>query len=171
MIKEYQLRVLPEVAASEQKLSSYLQHEEGLDAKILSVLVNDARFEGYHDIKDVHKHRLIEIQEFFETYKRLEPHKWVKIRDWKNAQEQYIAAGKALPKGYTIGINYYNAAVCADELGNQEEALGYYTKASEIENFPLKSRAMFNIGRLEEQLSRKTEAIATYGDEYRYGYY
>jgi len=84
-------------------------------------------------------------------------------KDWKNAQEQYIAAGKALPKGYTIGINYYNAAVCADELGNQEEALGYYTKASEIENFPLKSRAMFNIGRLQEQLSRKTEAIATYG--------
>ena len=28
----------------------------------------------------------IEIQEFFETYKRLEPHKWVKVREWKDAQ-------------------------------------------------------------------------------------
>jgi inorganic pyrophosphatase len=64
-----------------------IEDEEGLDAKILSVLVNDARFEGYHDITDVHKHRLVEIQEFFETYKRLEPHKWVKVREWKNATE------------------------------------------------------------------------------------
>jgi inorganic pyrophosphatase len=64
-----------------------IEDEEGLDTKILSVLVNDARFEGYHDITDVHKHRLIEIQEFFETYKRLEPHKWVKVREWKNAKE------------------------------------------------------------------------------------
>jgi inorganic pyrophosphatase len=63
-----------------------IEDEEGLDAKILSVLVNDVRFEGYHNITDVHKHRLIEIQEFFETYKRLEPHKWVKVREWKDAQ-------------------------------------------------------------------------------------
>jgi inorganic pyrophosphatase len=27
------------------------------------------------------------IQEFFETYKRLEPHRWAKTRDWKNAAE------------------------------------------------------------------------------------
>lgn len=64
-----------------------IEDEEGPDAKILSVLVNDARSEGYHDINDIHKHRLVEIQEFFETYKRLEPHKWVKIRTWKNANE------------------------------------------------------------------------------------
>jgi len=51
------------------------------------VLVNDARFEGYKDIADVHKHQLIEIREFFETYKRLEPHKWVKFKGWKNAEE------------------------------------------------------------------------------------
>ena len=64
-----------------------IEDEEGIDAKILSVLVNDARSEGYWDITDIHKHRLVEIQEFFETYKRLEPHKWVKIREWKNAQQ------------------------------------------------------------------------------------
>jgi inorganic pyrophosphatase len=64
-----------------------IEDEEGIDAKILSVLVNDARFEGYSDIAAVHRHRLIEIQEFFETYKRLEPHKWVKVREWKNAQD------------------------------------------------------------------------------------
>ncbi|MFB3887873.1 MAG: inorganic diphosphatase [Candidatus Bathyarchaeia archaeon] len=64
-----------------------IEDEAGLDAKVLSVLVNDARFEGYHDISDIHQHQLKEIQEFFETYKRLEPHKWAKAKEWKNAKE------------------------------------------------------------------------------------
>jgi len=64
-----------------------IEDEKGEDPKILSVLVNDARFEGYREINDVHKHKLKEIQEFFETYKRLEPHKWVKFKEWKNVKE------------------------------------------------------------------------------------
>ncbi len=64
-----------------------MEDEEGLDSKILSVLVNDRRFEGYNDITDVQKHQLTEIQEFFDTYKRLEPHGWVKVRGWRNADE------------------------------------------------------------------------------------
>ncbi|MEM2105442.1 MAG: inorganic diphosphatase [Candidatus Bathyarchaeia archaeon] len=64
-----------------------IEDENGIDPKILSVLVNDARFDGYNDISDVHPHKLREIQEFFETYKRLEPHKWVKFKEWKNAEE------------------------------------------------------------------------------------
>jgi len=64
-----------------------IEDEKGEDPKILSVLVNDARFEGYRDIIDVHPHKLREIQEFFETYKRLEPHKWVRFKEWKNAEE------------------------------------------------------------------------------------
>lgn len=61
--------------------------EKGEDPKILSVLVNDARFEGYEDISNVHPHKLREIQDFFETYKRLELHKWVKFKEWRNAKE------------------------------------------------------------------------------------
>jgi inorganic pyrophosphatase len=64
-----------------------VEDEKGEDAKVLSVPVNDARFDGYHDIADVHPHKLMEIQEFFETYKRLEPHKWVKFKKWKNSEE------------------------------------------------------------------------------------
>jgi inorganic pyrophosphatase len=63
-----------------------IEDEKGVDPKILAVLADDARFEGIKDIKDIHSHRLREIQEFFETYKRLEPHKWVKIKEWKNAE-------------------------------------------------------------------------------------
>lgn len=64
-----------------------IEDEHGDDPKILSVLINDVRFNGINDIKDVHEHRLKEIQEFYETYKRLEPHKWVKFKEWKNAKE------------------------------------------------------------------------------------
>jgi inorganic pyrophosphatase len=63
-----------------------IEDEKGEDPKILSVLADDKRFEGIKDIIDIHKHRLKEIQEFFETYKRLEPHKWVKIKEWENAE-------------------------------------------------------------------------------------
>ncbi len=75
-----------------------IEDEEGLDTKILSVLVNDARFKGYHDIADVHKHRLVEIQEFFETYKRLEPHKWVKVREWMNAEQACVVVKNAMER-------------------------------------------------------------------------
>jgi inorganic pyrophosphatase len=64
-----------------------IEDEKGEDPKILSVPMNDARFEGYKNINDVHEHKLKEIQEFFETYKRLEPRKWVKFKEWKNAKE------------------------------------------------------------------------------------
>jgi Inorganic pyrophosphatase len=64
-----------------------MEDEEGEDPKILSVPVNDPRFNGFHDITDAHPHKLREIQEFFEVYKRLEPHKWVKFKAWKNSRE------------------------------------------------------------------------------------
>jgi len=63
-----------------------IRDEKGEDPKILSVLVNDARFKGYGDIADVHPDKLREIQEFFETYKRLEPSKWAKFKEWKNSK-------------------------------------------------------------------------------------
>lgn len=64
-----------------------MEDEAGPDTKILSVLVNDARFEGINDITDIHRNRLVEVQEFFETYKRLEPRKWVKVKEWLNAKQ------------------------------------------------------------------------------------
>jgi inorganic pyrophosphatase len=64
-----------------------MEDEEGEDPKILSVPLSDPRFNGFHDITDVHPHLLKEIQEFFEVYKRLEPKKWVKFKSWKNAEE------------------------------------------------------------------------------------
>lgn len=66
-----------------------IEDENGADPKILSVLLDDARFEGVQNITDIHIHQLREIQEFFETYKRLEPHKWVKIKGWQTAESAH----------------------------------------------------------------------------------
>lgn len=75
-----------------------MEDEEGLDSKILSVLANDRRFEGYSDIGDVQKHQLTEIQEFFETYKRLQPCSWVKIKGWRNRAEALLVVEDALKR-------------------------------------------------------------------------
>lgn len=75
-----------------------VEDEKGEDAKILSVPTNDARFDGYHDITDVHPHRLREIQEFFETYKRLERTKWAKFKGWKKAEEAVSIVNHAIEK-------------------------------------------------------------------------
>ena len=64
-----------------------LEDEEGEDPKILSVPVRDPRFGGVKGLSDVHPHKLAEIREFFEVYKRLEPRKWVKFKSWGNAEE------------------------------------------------------------------------------------
>lgn len=64
-----------------------MEDEKGEDPKILCAPLNDVRFEGIKDIKDVHPNKLKEIQEFFETYKRLEPHKYSKFKEWKNSEE------------------------------------------------------------------------------------
>lgn len=83
-------------------------------------------------------------------------------KDWKNAQEQYLAAANAAPRAYTAGLNLYNAAVCADEQGLADDAIAGFNKALESDNFNLKSRALFSIGRIEEQRSNKDAAIASY---------
>jgi inorganic pyrophosphatase len=64
-----------------------MEDEKGEDSKILSVPIKDSRFDGYQKLSDVPPSLLKEIQEFFETYKRLESSKWVKIKTWKEAEE------------------------------------------------------------------------------------
>lgn len=62
-----------------------MEDEKGRDPKILAVPIQDPRFTGVQDLSDAHPHVLKEIQEFFETYKRLEPRKWVNFNGWEDA--------------------------------------------------------------------------------------
>lgn len=62
-----------------------MEDEAGIDHKIIAVPQEkiDPRFKELQDIKDLPEHLKKEIQEFLETYKRLEPDKFVKITGWK----------------------------------------------------------------------------------------
>lgn len=81
---------------------------------------------------------------------------------YEDALMFYELAAASVKNSYTEGLSYFNAAACADEMGDNEKALSYYEKASKVETFPLVPRAIFNAGRLYEALSKNDEAIASY---------
>ncbi|MFP3984935.1 MAG: inorganic diphosphatase [Candidatus Bathyarchaeia archaeon] len=64
-----------------------MEDESGEDPKILCVPTDDPRFNGINYLADIQSHILKEIQEFFETYKRLEPHKWSRFKTWKDSED------------------------------------------------------------------------------------
>ena len=83
-------------------------------------------------------------------------------KDWEKALDFYQKAGNALPDAYSAGIAYFNAAACADELQQYDKALELYTLSAASDDFSLKPRALFNIGRLEESLSHSDKALEAY---------
>ncbi len=83
-------------------------------------------------------------------------------KEWEKAMLMYEKAALALPHAYTAGIAYFNAGSCADELQQYEKALEFYMLSAQIESFPLRPRALFNVGRLEEQLNHADKASEAY---------
>ncbi|MEX2680852.1 MAG: inorganic diphosphatase [Candidatus Sigynarchaeota archaeon] len=59
-----------------------MEDEQGIDNKILSVSINDPHYSGYDYIKEIPKHVLDEIAEFFRTYKNLENPKYARVKEW-----------------------------------------------------------------------------------------
>ena len=49
-----------------------MRDEKGQDDKIIAVHVDDPEYDSYHDIADIPRHRLRELQRFFLDYKVLE---------------------------------------------------------------------------------------------------
>jgi len=64
-----------------------MEDEKGKDDKLICVPIKDPRWDHVKDIKDLPDHFVKEIAHFFETYKALEPKKWVKIKETKGAKE------------------------------------------------------------------------------------
>ncbi len=83
-------------------------------------------------------------------------------KSYKEALKFYELAAKADDSHYIAGIACFNVAACADELGDKEKAAKFYEKASQIEEFPLIPRALFNLARMKESMGKKDEAISVY---------
>lgn len=63
-----------------------MRDEKGVDEKILGVPLADPRFDRIDDISQVQKHWLIEIENFFDTYKVVEIKKTT-VDSWQDAAE------------------------------------------------------------------------------------
>jgi inorganic pyrophosphatase len=66
-----------------------MEDEKGMDEKVLAVCDNDAHFCNIQSVDDLNNHVIDELTAFFETYKKLEKKKWVKIKDWSSRDETY----------------------------------------------------------------------------------
>lgn len=75
-----------------------MDDEAGEDTKVIAVPLPkvDPKFAGYNDIKDVPKKVLHEIKYFFENYKKSEPGKWVKVKEWKGKAQALVAIRTSL---------------------------------------------------------------------------
>lgn len=78
------------------------------------------------------------------------------------ARDEWLLAASADEKAYTSAICYYQAAVCEEELGNFDGAVANYKKASDDDSMPLKTHALFSIGRVEESRGNLTLAKEAY---------
>ena len=75
-----------------------MEDESGMDEKLLAVPVTkiDPRYENIKSLNDLPKITLDRIKNFFETYKALEPGKWVKVKDFADAKTAEAILEKAI---------------------------------------------------------------------------
>ena len=75
-----------------------MEDESGMDEKLLAVPVTkiDPRYENIKSLSDLPKITLDRIKNFFETYKELEPGKWVKVKDFADAKTAEAILDKAI---------------------------------------------------------------------------
>lgn len=75
-----------------------MEDEAGMDNKILAVPLEkvDPEFGKIGDIKEVSDYTKSKIKHFFETYKQLEPGKWVKVKDFLGKSEAEEEIKKSL---------------------------------------------------------------------------
>lgn len=63
-----------------------MEDESGLDEKLIAVPISkiDPRYDRIKSLEDLPQITLDRIKNFFETYKMLEPNKWVKVKEYKD---------------------------------------------------------------------------------------
>lgn len=75
-----------------------MKDEAGMDEKLLALPVSkiDPTYDNIKDIDDVPQAILNKIKNFFETYKMLEPNKWVKVQDFQNKEAAQAMLERAI---------------------------------------------------------------------------
>ncbi|MDR1451404.1 MAG: inorganic diphosphatase [Helicobacteraceae bacterium] len=75
-----------------------MEDESGQDEKLIAVPCSkiDPQFDRVEKLDDLPEITLKRIKNFFETYKILEPGKWVKVKDFKGLDEAKAMLDKAI---------------------------------------------------------------------------
>ncbi len=75
-----------------------MEDEAGMDEKLLALPISkiDPTHDHIKDVNDVSKAVLDKIKNFFETYKMLEPNKWVKVKDFADKKAAQTMLEKAI---------------------------------------------------------------------------
>lgn len=77
---------------------------------------------------------------------------------FQEAKDAYVKSAKANPKAYTAANAYYNAAICAEELGELSEAISLFEKVIVSKDFALIPYTLFNMGRIALDLGDEERA-------------
>jgi len=75
-----------------------MEDEAGLDEKLIAVPTTkiDPTYKDVNSLEDLPSAQIAKIKNFFETYKMLEPNKWVKVKDFKGKDEATKILDKAI---------------------------------------------------------------------------
>lgn len=83
-------------------------------------------------------------------------------KDYEAALAYWDAAAVKSKKSYTAPLANYNKAVCYEQLGKLDEAADAYKAAVDVEDFVLRTHAMFSYGRILETKGQYAEAVKVY---------
>ena len=74
------------------------EDESGGDEKLIAVptVKIDPTYANINDLSDIPEHTLNRIKNFFETYKMLEPNKWVKVAGFEDKAAATVVLDKAI---------------------------------------------------------------------------
>jgi inorganic pyrophosphatase len=76
--------------------------DKGHDHKVLAVAHDDPRWEGIESLEDLSPHWLVEIENFFKTYKTLERRK-TDVRGWLGTEDAWRIIEDAADRGARTG--------------------------------------------------------------------
>jgi inorganic pyrophosphatase len=75
-----------------------MEDESGVDEKILAVPTSKITpyYDNIKSYKDLPEILILKIAHFFESYKKLEKNKWVKLLGWQDADQAFIIIEEAI---------------------------------------------------------------------------
>ncbi len=83
-------------------------------------------------------------------------------KDYSSSLNSWLNAAAGDEHAYTSPVCYYNAGICAEELGDNANAVSYFEKASNKADFYLAPHALFSLGRVYESSSDYEKAVTAY---------